>query len=308
LALASLALTLIPVAFSQPENIKIVSYTYYTDMGGFVDLIGEVQNVGTTTVDPIYLTGTFKSASGATIDTSYCKVWVADLLPQQKAPFYIEFLPQSWSQADIASVIITPTVANVTNNYQYQDLTITNKKESIGTTGNYSGAYSVDGTIENTGNQAATNLTVVGTFYNSTGNVVGVGYTNYLTPAVLNPSESLSFTVYAFDVNQSMVPASMKIASYALLVQTQGPILQGNAPVPTSNQGGSPIVTSNPSSGSSSQGGTGSSSNSSFNPTIIYVVIIVVVVAIVGGVLALKRSKPRQTVKEARRARKNRMG
>ncbi len=51
LTLVSLGLTLVPTVFSQTENIKIVSYSYYIDNLGYLDVVGEVQNVGPNTVD-----------------------------------------------------------------------------------------------------------------------------------------------------------------------------------------------------------------------------------------------------------------
>ena len=144
-----------------------------------------------------------------------------------------------------------PSIANATSSYQYPDLTITSSSASIGSTGDYNGAYLVNGVIKNTGSQTAQNITVVGTFYNATGSVVAVGYTNYLTPATVAPSGTVSFQVGAFDLNQTQVSSGEKISSYSLLVQAQGPILQGTAPIVTPYQGsGSSPSTSSPSSSS----------------------------------------------------------
>ena len=302
LTLLSLGSTLFPSAFSQTENIKILNYSYYIDNLGYLDVVGEVQNVGSNTVDPVFLTGSVYSSSGADLSDSFCKVWVSYLVPQQKAPFYMEFQPPSsssiWVPSDISKITFTVAVANATSNYQYPDLNIISSSGTIGSSGDYNGAYLVNGIIQNTGSQTATNITVVGTFYNATGNVVAAGYTNYLTPATLDPSGTISFQVAAFDLNQSLVPASMKISSYALLVQTQGPILQGTAPIVTPYQ-----------SSSSSSSPTAGNSNNSSSPAIIYAaVIVIVILAIAGTLVALRKSKPHQTVKEAKRARKKRMG
>ena len=78
-------------------------------------------------------------------------------------------------------------------NINIQILKITSSTPSIGTSGDYNGAYGVSGEIKNTGSQTATNVTVVGEFFNSTGSVVGVGYTTYLTPTDLAPSENNNF-------------------------------------------------------------------------------------------------------------------
>ena len=91
LSLLSLGLTLVPRAFSQTQDIKIVSYSYYFDSSGNLDVVGEVQNVGPNTVNPVILTGSVYSSSGVDQADSYTQVWVSYLAPQQEAPFYMEF-------------------------------------------------------------------------------------------------------------------------------------------------------------------------------------------------------------------------
>ena len=236
LAACSLSATLVPSAHSQTENVKIVSYSYYIDSSNFLNVVGEVQNVGSNTVDPVFLTGVVTAPDGQT-QNSYTKVWVSDLVPGQKAPFDMIFYPlpntNGWFLDDVADISLTVAIANATSNYQYSDLAITSSSGAVGHSGDYSGAYVVNGVIKNTGTQAATNLTVVGTFFNSTGAVVAVGYTEYLTPKVLESSATMPFQIAAFDINQTNVPAAMKITKYSLLVQTEGPILQGTAPQAT---------------------------------------------------------------------------
>ena len=306
LLLLSLGLTLIPNVFSQTQNIKVLSYSYYVDNSGILDVVGEIQNVGSNTVDPVYLTGSVYSSSGVDLSDSYAKVWVSYLAPQQKAPFYMEFYPPStsqngWLPADVSKVTLTVSIANATTSYQYPDLKITSNSQTIGTSGNYSGAYLVNGIIQNTGSQTATNITVVATFYNATGTVVAVGYTNYLTPATVAPSGTISFQIGAFDLNQTGISSSEKISSYSLLVQAQGPILQGTAPIATPYQGSG-------SSPSSSSSPTDVNSNNASNPAVIYaIVIVVVLIAVAGTIVALRKSKPHETVKAAKKARKKRM-
>ena len=67
-----------------------------------------------------------------------------------------------------------------------------------------------------------TNITVVGAFYNSTGTVVAVGYTDYLTPASLAPSKTVSFQIAAFDLNQHRYLQPKKSQDIHLLVQSTG--------------------------------------------------------------------------------------
>ena len=317
LLMLSLGLTLTPNVLSQTQNIKIVSYSYYIDSLGYLDVVGEVQNVGPNTVNPVYLTGSIYSSSGTAESSSYCQVWVSYLEPQQEAPFYMEFQPPSstgiWQSADISKIDLTVSIANATSSYQYPDLKITSSSGFINTTGDNNGAYMVTGIIQNTGSQTASNITVVGAFYNSTGTVVAVGYTNYLTPTSLAPSGTTSFEIGAFDLNQSQVSSAEKIKSYSLLVQTELPILQGTAPIvtpspessssPSPSSSQSPSITSSPSPTQKAV-----NSNSSSNAAAIYVIVIVIaILAIAGTILVLSKRKPHETVKTQKKARKNSM-
>ena len=305
LSLLSLGLTLVPHVFSQTQNIKIVSYSYYTDYLGNLDVVGQIQNDGPNVVNPVILTGSIYSPGGVDQADSYpTQAWVAYLAPQQEAPFYMQFPHPNnspdgtWysliNAGDITNVTLTVAQAKATSSYQYPDLKITSSSGTIINGGAYSGAYMVNGVIQNTGSQTASNITVVGTFYNSTGTVVGVGYTNYLTPATLAPSGTLSFQIAALDLNQSQVPSNLKISKYSLLVQTELPILQGTPP----------IITPSPESSSSSPQ-KGVNSNGSSNSVVLYaVVIVIVILAVAGTILALIRRKPHQTVKSRPKARK----
>jgi len=321
----SLGLTLVPHTFGQTEtqNVKILNYSYYFDTDGYLEVVGQVQNVGSNTLDPVYLTGSVQSASGTDLSDSYCKILVAELIPQEIAPFNMEFMPLNWGPLDISSIVLNVGQANVTSSYQYTDLKITSSSATIGTSGNFSGAYLVNGVIQNTGSQTAQNVSVVATFYNSSGTVIAVGYNTVFLTYSLAPSATIPFQVPAYDLNQSAVPASEKISSYSLLIQAQGPILQGTPPVFTSNPnaqgsvtqtgGSSPTSspTSSPSTGTTTSPSSSSSpiavnSNSASNPAVIgAIVIVVVLIAVAGTILVLRKSKPHQTVKQAKKARKN---
>lgn len=303
LAVCSLSLTLVPITLSQSEtqNVRIVDYSYYIDSLGYLAVVGEIQNTGTDTIASALLTGVATTSDGLQ-QNSFTQAWVSDLTPQQKAPFYMDFYPpqgqNGWFLGDISAISLTVAVANATLEYQYPDLTITSSKGSIGTSGDFNGAYVVNGAIKNTGTQAATNLTVVGTFYNSTGNVVGVGYTNYLTPTVLEPSATTSFQIAAFDLNQSEVPNNLKITSYSLLVQTQAPILQETAPQATPYTGsgsGSQTPTSTNSQSSTTSPSNTSTQGQGSQPTstnylpVYAAVIVIAIVAVIAALLFLRK-------------------
>ena len=250
LALVALGLTLIPKVASQPENIKITSYSWYTDSYGTFIVVGEIQNVGPNTVVSVFLTGIVYTQDEVAQAYSYTTAFVNYMVPQQKAPFEMEFLPQtsvtgdlSWVSLGVDHVDFTVEKSDTTDKYQYPDLAIT---DNSGQTDS-EGVYWVSGHVQNSGTQAATNVRVVGTFYNSAGTVVAVGYTDYITSS-LEPSTTASFKLGAFDQNQSKVASDQKIANYRLLVQVEAPILSGTppSPTPTSEATPTPTPTSSP--------------------------------------------------------------
>jgi hypothetical protein len=291
LTICSLGSVLVPSVLSQvseTQNIQIGNQSWHIDSLGNLVVVGQVQNIGPDVIEQIILTGTASTSNGLQ-SVSYTSVYVAQLLPQQQAPFDIDFQPPQGSNGwySVDNINLSVAIANSTSSYQYPDLKITSSSASVGVTGDYNGAYMVTGKIQNTGTKAATNLTVVGTFFNSTGAAIGVGYTNYLEPRTLNPSESLSFQIAAFDLNQSDVPTRLKITSYSLLIQTQGPLLQGTAPIAT------PSTTSN----TGSQNPTVSNSgNSSISPLFYVAVLAIVLIAVATTYLILKRRRKSASV------------
>lgn len=315
LAFLCLGLTNIPKAASQTQSIKILQDSFYVDSSGYLDVIGQIQNTGSNTVDSVYLTGSIFTKSVDQADSA-TDAYVADLVPNEVAPFYMEFgSPNSspdgaWDElVSTLSVSIAVSMANSTNNYLYPGLSVVSSSGSVGTEGNFSGAYVVNGVIKNTGNQSANGLWVVGTFFNSTGSICGVGYSDYLTPTNLEPNATTTFRVAAFDLNQTIVGPSWKITSYQLLVQEKGPVLQGNAPTVAPYQGAGGTGTSPH---ANSQGSTTPSAKNVVPPknspiTTIYLVLAAVSILVVASVVAvmlLKRDKSHQTVKEARKAQK----
>ena len=107
LTLFSLCFTLIPQVHSQTANVKVVTYSWYIDNAGLLDVVGEIQNVGTSIISSVILSGTAITTTGNQ-QTSNTMAYVKNMLPNQKAPFYMTFFLQT-DQATQS----TPTIANV---------------------------------------------------------------------------------------------------------------------------------------------------------------------------------------------------
>jgi hypothetical protein len=310
----SITLPFIPTAISQVSTVKVLGYTYYYDSLGFLVVVGEVQNQGPNIIDSIILTGTVSDSNGLQTD-SYTTVWGSNLLPNQKAPFYMEFQPKTLDDqylSDVATVNINVHKADPTSSYQYPDLTITSQQSYIGTnpgthatTNNPSdgdlGVYWVTGTIQNIGTETAQNVTVFATFYNKDGAPVAVGYTGSTTmnPYFIPAGQSATFKLGAFDLNQSIVPTDKKIATYSLLIQNLGPIRDtGTAPVPVATATPTPPpLSSRTPAPTNPDGSTPIGSNGSTNltiPTWGLVAIAAVAIALVAAAFLMLRRRTSQ--------------
>jgi hypothetical protein len=281
----SIMLPLIPTAVSQVSTVKVLGYTYYYDSIGFLVVVGEVQNQGPNIISSIILTGAISDSNGLQT-TSYTTAWGNNLLPNQKAPFYMEFQPRTQDDqplADVADVNVNVYKADPTSTFQYPDLTITDQQSYIGTnpgtqptattpgTGDL-GVYWVTGTIKNTGTETAQNVTVFATFFNKNGEPVAAGYTGptTMTPYFIPAGQSATFKLGAFDMNQSIVPNDKKIATYSLLIQNLGPMKDtGTAPVPVATATPTPPpLSSKTPAPTNPDGSTPIGSNNNTNPSI----------------------------------------
>ena len=314
LTLLSLGLSLVPNVFgqtSQTQDIKVVSWSYYFD-NGTPTVVGVAQNVGQNTITNLVMQGSIIDQSGNDQGDAPGQVLVQYLAPQEEGPFLMSFGSSpygspggTWGSVTISTIKFSVSAENVTSNYQYPGLTITSSSGSIDKNAGYEGAYLVNGTIKNDGSQTAQNIWVIGAFYNSTGAVIGVGFTSYLTPTSLSPSGTMSFGINELDLNQTQVPQALIIKSYSLTVQSEEPVLQG-APIVTPNPSSSTSPTSSSSTSPTSSSSSSSvNSNGSSNAAAIYaIVIVIIIIAIGGAVLVLSKRKPPKTVKEAIKARK----
>jgi hypothetical protein len=257
------SLILIPDAFSQVSNpnVTVVSYSWYVNSSGNFIVVGEVQNTGNSVLESVSLNAEVRAADDSQLATTGTPIraYVSYLLPQEKAPFYIDFgNPGSSAISRVSSVTFTTSIAPQINNKQYSDLSVHTVFNNVS-----NGYYVVIGAVTNVGNQTAKDVRVVATYYNSSGAVVAVGYVllNDLTA-----ENSTAFSVAEFDATNSLVT---QISDYALIVQTA--TLQNNS---TSSPSPSPSAIF---SGSSDW---------------IYIIIVVVIVfAIVAVVLVFLRKR-----------------
>jgi hypothetical protein len=292
LVISSLTLTLIPSVSSQTENIKILNYSCYVDYLGILNVVGEVQNTGSTVIDNITVAGLVTVPDGSQAEAGN-GVWGNNLLPGQKAPFYIEFYPQevTFSGVDTSDITLKVYHAVATNEYQYQNVTITSQQGAA----KANGEYWVHGELKNEGTQTASNVALVATFYNSEAIPIAAGYKTFNVS--IAAGASTTFDIPAYDLNQTTVSSDKIIKSYNLLVQVKSPKLTGVAPVINETSTPIPGGTVEPSNADPSSVDSGNSLENDQN--IIYAAVITVaLVAVVAVILLIQRRK--STAKQSR--------
>lgn len=280
--------SLIHPASSQSENLKVLNYSWYFDSLGGFDVVGEVQNVGSTILNPVVLGGIGYTPDGSPQTRSNPSVvYVNYMLPQQKAPFLMEFRSgdMSWLSQGVDHIGFEVVKAPANDTYQYPDLSITGSNSFVDT----DGTCWVSGTIQNTGSQTATNVRAIATFYNSSNTVIAAGYSEPISS--LSPLGSGAFKVGAFDLNQTLATPDRMVSSYTLIIQAAGPLLTGTPPEPSSYSSSFSTNSSTPSNPSNNSTDSGSNNNPS-NPAssgLNYVAIVIVIIIIIGGLLAYSR-------------------
>jgi hypothetical protein len=293
LLISTLCLILTPQNVScKTQDIKVVSYNYIIDNLGVLDVPGEIQNIGTDTIESVIVKGTVYGADGTEKASGSVQAWISHMAPGQKAPFMLEFnqpANSDWYTSGISKITFDITEAQAVNSHLYPDLKVTSSA-TVSTSGDDKGTYWVSGNIKNVGSQTVSKLVVSATFYNSSGHVVSVGLTDYLEPESLGPDSTVSFKVGAYYTDQSAetVSTNQKITSYTLNAQAILPVLDGPAtPVPGTSQSGSTQTETTPT----------EQDNLTGNQNLLYIIIIAgVAVAVIAALLVSRRSKPEPEV------------
>jgi hypothetical protein len=248
LIISSISLLSFQHVKADTSEAQILSYSWYVSTStstfaqyiGDLIVVGEVQNVGTNILGNVVIGGEAFNSTGGYLSSAEFGIFATNLGPGQKAPFYLEFNPiitdittfdQNWAYS---VTNVTVRVLNVADSSQtqYSGLTIQSGSTSTSTA---TGTYRLSGTVQNTGDQTTGHVWVVSTFYNSSGTVVGLNYTNYISQSLL-PGRSAIFIATPVD-NTAQLTSS--IASYSILIQSDS--APTSTPTPTA-----PITTSTP--------------------------------------------------------------
>jgi len=300
LSLALFSVLSISFVKADTSEAKVLSYSWYvapentvqTQYSGDLVAVGEIQNVGSNVLGYVYVASSAYDSSGNLLGTGEVQIFGNDVLPGQKAPFYLDFPPsnsatgdQSWVPS-VTNVTVSVVVATDTTDTLYSGFTI--PTSTVYSHFDSSGTYTVTGNVENDGNQAVGNVWVVTTFYNASGTVVALNYTNSLSTSIAS-GDSISFTASPMD---NSVQLSSGITNYSFLIQSL-PITTSTTSSPT------PTATLPPSSSTPSTS-TIVASPTQLHPTsvslatleaVVFAIVVVAVAVIVALMLLIMRGR-----------------
>jgi hypothetical protein len=303
-ATASLLFAFSPATQAQTSNpnvanysLKVLSYSWYTSpTTGYLTVVGELQNNSTDIISVAKIFGTAYSTDGQAQATNAISTIFAnevEMLPNQTAPFYMQFTPEFSNWGNLTWVT-SPGIqridfryyllkSNSTTATSYQDLRVMGANSYIDASGN----YTITGIVWNSGDSYPEYAWVVASFYDSVGKVVAIGASNYIR--YLAPEDSKQFTLIPLEPTAAMATT---IASYNVQALAKGTM---NAPIASPST--SPSASSTPSTSSSPNPTSSTSTQPSEEPDdneesglpmkYVYAIIAAVVIAVVVIVLAL---------------------
>ena len=280
----------------------IVSYSWYISQtqnpaawAGDVVAVGEVQNTGASTLSTVSIRGVAYNSTGDALCTATAAIYAQTIAPGQKAPFYMDFDPEyssispttlasNWASS-VTNVTLYIGAQLTTNQTAYAGLTTSNLNHYVN-----SATYTVTGTITNTGSQTVGQVWAVTTFYDASGTVVAVNYTNYLDlSGSLTPGNGVTFSATPADNTAAL---TSKIASFSVLAETTGVISSSPTPTGSTTTPTPYSPTATPTQGS--QSSTKPSGNSDLLTYGAVAAVVVVVAVLVALMMMRNRRKPEE--------------
>jgi len=170
-----------PMSFMSPvkavANVDILSHNGYLDSFGYYHVVGEVQNVGDQPVNFVKIEVVFYDSNNLEVASRFDLTMLYVLLAGRKSPFDIVLLDTTQS-ATVDHYELYVTFSQATS--LPTNLVISTHSWYVDNDGN----MHISGEIMNLGDNTATNVKLVATYYNKAGNVVAA------TSAYLDPIET----------------------------------------------------------------------------------------------------------------------
>lgn len=177
-----------PTQTPLPSGVYVLpNYSFYQTSWGALHIVGEVMNNTSSHLTFVKISANLFSSEGELLDTDYTYAYLDDLPAGHKTCFDVLFLnpPSGWSYYEFEA----PTYW--TDGNPLPNLTILNDSGSYDPTDS---GYKIIGQVRNDHGSRVEYVNSVGTLYNSSGTVLGCGYT-YVNSTHLNPGQVSAFKI-----------------------------------------------------------------------------------------------------------------
>jgi len=188
-------------------NFEVLQTNTVVDESGLIHLFGEIRNISDHTQQNIAIFANFYDQSGKNIGNGSGIVQVRSLNMDDISPFEIILLDSEQSKyVSNYSVNITSKPGSA----KAENLVITSSKSRP----DIFGYYYVNGRISNKGNDTATNVLAIASFYDKDGKMIG------LSSAIAEPTNMTSLSTSSFTVVMDDKLQTSKIKNYYLTIDS----------------------------------------------------------------------------------------
>ena len=187
-------------------GLQIINARHYTDLGGTLHVVGEVQNNSGEPVEDVDVLVRLYASDGAMLTDERWSLPVNLIPAGDRAPFEVLFThaPDNWATYDLEA---GGEPADFMLRYTYGELEIAEHRGQVPDFGD----YEISGLVRNVGDKDAKFVQVTATLYDGEGTVVGVDYT-FVEADVMQAGGLSAFEITVFGV-------AAPVDSYRLLVE-----------------------------------------------------------------------------------------
>jgi len=189
------------------DNFSILEKNMVIDQSGFIHLFGEIRNTSNETQRSITAFANFYDKNGQNIGNGSGIASIRSLNIGQVSPFEIIFLDKNQTK-HFSNYSLN--FASEIGQQKPDSIVITSLKSRP----DIFGYYYVSGRISNMGNDTATNVLAIASFFDKNGRMIG------LSSAITEPSNMTSYSTASFTVVMDDKLQSPKIKNYSLTVDS----------------------------------------------------------------------------------------
>lgn len=188
-------------------NFEVLQTNTTFDQSGLMHLFGEISNISDRPQQDIAIFANFYDQSGKNIGNGSGIVPVRSLNMGDISPFEIILLDSEQSK-DVSNYNLNFT--SKAGSIKAENLVITSSQSRP----DIFGYYYVNGRISNTGNDTATNVLAIASFYDKDGKIIG------LSSAIAEPTNMTSLSTSSFTVVMDDKLQTSKIKNYYLTIDS----------------------------------------------------------------------------------------